>query len=176
MPDILMNDTLTIHDGELSIKVIHFGGHTQSDVVMYVPSEGFVATGDLVADFEPFYFGEADANRWIRSIDQLETMSFRYLAGARGKVQVGKSTMINFREYLQEMSDLACKAADKGTSKEEFLKTILVDSMKSLSHNGYKARIESRRAEMQDAIWNSSLQERITVHAGFFLEYFKKKK
>ncbi len=49
-PDITFEDKLTIWSGDREIRLIHLGrSNTAGDVIMYLPTEKIIATGDIDA-------------------------------------------------------------------------------------------------------------------------------
>jgi glyoxylase-like metal-dependent hydrolase (beta-lactamase superfamily II) len=57
VPSLTIADSLVLHRGERSIEVRYLGnGHTTGDLVVYLPRERIVATGDLVIDPIPYGF------------------------------------------------------------------------------------------------------------------------
>ena len=54
-PSVTLNDRMSIFRGEREIRLVHLGrGHTGGDVVVYLPSERLVFTGDLFFAGAPF--------------------------------------------------------------------------------------------------------------------------
>jgi len=51
LPTITVDDRLTLHRGNRVIDIRHLGsGHTSADLVVHLPNEGIVITGDLVVN------------------------------------------------------------------------------------------------------------------------------
>lgn len=49
LPTITLEDTLTLHRGARTIEIKYLGrGHTSGDIVVHLPEEGILITGDLV--------------------------------------------------------------------------------------------------------------------------------
>jgi cyclase len=57
IPALTISDSLVLHRGERSIEIKYLGnGHTTGDIIVFLPKEKIVATGDLVVDPIPSDF------------------------------------------------------------------------------------------------------------------------
>jgi glyoxylase-like metal-dependent hydrolase (beta-lactamase superfamily II) len=70
LPDISFSDRLTLDLGDLTIKMYFFGrAHSGSDILIHIPEEGILLTGDLFLDgnWLPLFAGQPnlDIARWI---------------------------------------------------------------------------------------------------------------
>ena len=79
---------MTLHRGAREIRILFLGrGHTAGDVVVYLPKERIVATGDLLVEGTS-YMGDAFFTEWIQTIEALKQVDFEHrAAGARRRVQ-----------------------------------------------------------------------------------------
>ncbi len=69
-PTISFSDRLTVNLGDLTLKLFYFGrAHSGTDILVVVPEEGLLITGDLFLDrrWLPLFAGmdELDIPRWI---------------------------------------------------------------------------------------------------------------
>ena len=56
-PNVLMEDSYTIESGKRTIELLHLGhANTAGDIVMWLPEEKIVATGDIVVLPSPYAF------------------------------------------------------------------------------------------------------------------------
>jgi glyoxylase-like metal-dependent hydrolase (beta-lactamase superfamily II) len=72
-PNITFNDRLTLDLGDMTLKLIYFGrAHSGSDILIHIPEEGILLTGDLFLDQKwlPLFAGqmELDVPRWIEAL------------------------------------------------------------------------------------------------------------
>src|SRR2546425_6172905 len=73
-PTITLNDRLTLHHGGREIRIMYLGrGHTAGDVVVYLPNEKVVATGDLLVEGIS-YSGDAFIPDWIDTLERLNSL------------------------------------------------------------------------------------------------------
>src|SRR5687768_5259936 len=51
-PTVTLTQTMTLHRGAREIRLLHLGrGHTAGDVIIHLPKERIIATGDLLVEF-----------------------------------------------------------------------------------------------------------------------------
>ncbi len=72
-PDIAFKNHLTLDLGDLTVNLIYFGrAHSGSDILIHVPEEGILMTGDLFLDINwlPLFAGqlELDVPMWIDAL------------------------------------------------------------------------------------------------------------
>jgi glyoxylase-like metal-dependent hydrolase (beta-lactamase superfamily II) len=82
LPNIVLDDYLRIYLGDRPIDLHYFGrGHTDGDVVIHLPEERIVVTGDLFATWEPYvhlihYAAGGSARDWSRSLERALELDF----------------------------------------------------------------------------------------------------
>lgn len=73
LPDYLVDDSLSLKGKKRSVQLICRGsGHSESDMIMWLPSEKILFAGDLLfIGFHP-WFGEADIPGWLSYLDYMK--------------------------------------------------------------------------------------------------------
>jgi cyclase len=126
-PDDTVHDRLTLRQGKTTIDIRWFGcGNTRGDLVVYLPGEGIVATGDLVVAPVPFAFGSYPAT-WPAALDSIIELRPRVLVPGHGPVMRDLSYVRTVRDMLFAARDQAHTAAARGDSLEQALRLITLD-------------------------------------------------
>jgi cyclase len=111
--DILVSEKTTVDLGDVSVDLlpVPWTAHTAGDLVVHVPSDGVLFTGDLVfVGVVPLVMAGTAAG-WIQALDWLPTLGHRRLVPGHGPMQGADSTAIaDLREYLSWLLDVT--AAD----------------------------------------------------------------
>lgn len=93
--------------GDRQARLITYGaGHTESDAVLYLPSDRIVFAGDLVLGEEHPNLVNSDPEHWLVELDELERLRPERVGtghGRWGTVEVIEGT----REYLTALLELA---------------------------------------------------------------------
>jgi glyoxylase-like metal-dependent hydrolase (beta-lactamase superfamily II) len=155
-PTITMTDSLTIHRGGREIRLLHLGrGHTGGDVVVYLPRERLVATGDLIG-MNPSYLGDAWVPEWRAALDRLKALDFDAILPGHGDVIEGKAKIDHFQAYLADFWTQVRTLHDQGLSAEEAARRVdlrkhavnypTIKEVGILNHGVYRAydQIEGR--------------------------------
>ncbi len=83
-PDLSLSRRLTLHGGGREIQLLFLGrGHTGGDVVVYLPAEELVFTGDLLQPGAP-YLGDGYPDEWIATLEALEELDFEWVLPGHG--------------------------------------------------------------------------------------------
>jgi glyoxylase-like metal-dependent hydrolase (beta-lactamase superfamily II) len=87
---------LTLHRGARTIEIHFLGrGDTDHDLIVYLPKEKIVATGDM--GVHPFPYGFSQQPReWLSTLRKLSQLDIETLVPGHGDVQRGKA-------YLQRV-------------------------------------------------------------------------
>ena len=87
LPTLVFRNELTIRSGERSIELRYLGdGNTAGDIVMWLPRERIVATGDLVVLPSPYAFN-VPPRRWAETLRRLNALGYETLVPGHGPVQ-----------------------------------------------------------------------------------------
>lgn len=86
-PTMTFERRLVLHSGRRTVELLHLGkGNTAGDIVMWLPSERIVATGDMVVRPTPYGFGSHPAE-WARSLAALKDLDYTVLIPGHGDLQ-----------------------------------------------------------------------------------------
>lgn len=100
-PDVIFDDNLTIESGERVIELLHLGhANTAGDILMWLPKERIVATGDIVVLPTPYAFN-VPPRAWAETLRNINELGYELLVPGHGPIQRGT-------EYV----DLVIEAAD----------------------------------------------------------------
>jgi len=143
-PNLVFNDSLTISENGFQMKLAFLGaGHTSGDIVIFIPEDKTLITGDLVHDFEPL-FGDADPASWTEVLEKIKQMDFEYFVGGHGDMHKGKEVLNAWSAYMRELIAKTHVAIQEGLTLEDFEKQITAESFASLE-GGYGQRIQKFR-------------------------------
>jgi glyoxylase-like metal-dependent hydrolase (beta-lactamase superfamily II) len=117
-PDLLIDDRLVLGRGHREIHVIHPGrGNTPGDLVMWLPEERILATGDLVVHPIPYGFGSYP-EEWIATLDRLAGFDFELLVPGHGEVQRDTSYIRRLQALLAEVRRQVAASVAEGKDLE----------------------------------------------------------
>ncbi|MDA0222685.1 MAG: MBL fold metallo-hydrolase [Rhodobacterales bacterium] len=123
-PTTTFSDDMTVYLGNRQINLMHLGrAHTAGDIVIHVPDENVMFTGDIVEYHSACYCGDGHFGDWGNTLDNIASFDVDAIAPGRGDALVGKS-MVNAgieatRDFVESTYRPAARvAARNGTLKD----------------------------------------------------------
>ena len=114
---------LTINLGACEIQLMHLGGHTPGDTVVWIPKASILAAGDLVIAPVP-YGGFDQYLDWIASLNKLIAFNAATIVPGHGSVEFTQEYMAQERDLFKALVDQAVAAVNQGHSFEEFKRSL----------------------------------------------------
>lgn len=124
LPTKTFKDTLTLQAGGKTIELAYLGrGHTDGDIIVYLPIERIMFGGDLFYKDRLSWLGDAYAIEWIETLDKLK--HFDAVIHVPGHGDIGNIDMLqNFQQYLVDLQLEVKKYIEKGKTLDEMKKEI----------------------------------------------------
>ena len=125
-PNVTLQTRMTLHrrfagtDREIQIRFLG-RAHTAGDVVVYLPKEKIVCTGDmLTAGLSNM--SDAFVNEWPGTLDELKKLDFVAVLPGHGDAFTDKSKIDYFQAYLRDVWTEVTRLKQQGVSAEEAAK------------------------------------------------------
>jgi cyclase len=130
-PNVTLNDHLTFFRGDREIRLIHLGrAHTGGDVVVFLPRERVVCTGDmLVAGISNLSDGYV--SEWSETVEKLRALDFTDVIPGHGDPWKGKEKIDHWQAYLRDIWQQASKLHDQKVPAADAAKRIDMTSHKN---------------------------------------------
>jgi len=123
-PNTTLARDMTLHRGSREIQIRFFGrAHTDGDVVVFLPKERMVATGDMITSALS-YTGDAFVEEWPATLEQVMTLDFDTVLPGHGNVFKGKDHIRNLQAYWRDFYQQATALRKQGVPPEEAAKRI----------------------------------------------------
>jgi glyoxylase-like metal-dependent hydrolase (beta-lactamase superfamily II) len=118
-PNVTFETTMTIYRGGREIRLMYLGrGHTDTDVVTFLPKERIVATGDLMESILS-YFGDSYPDDWIVTLEKLKALDFETVLPGHGVPFKGKEKITAFQDYIRDLTAQTKALRAQGLSAEQ---------------------------------------------------------
>lgn len=118
-PNITLHQKMTIYQGDREIQLQFLGrGHTGGDVVVFLPNERVVFTGDLMLPFLS-YMGDGFADEWPATLEALKALDFDVLLPGHGPPLRDKAFIGHIQSYLRDFWKRTEAAKAEGLSIEK---------------------------------------------------------
>ncbi|MDE4305495.1 MBL fold metallo-hydrolase [Phaeobacter gallaeciensis] len=123
-PTTTFSEDMTVYLGNRRVDLMHLGrAHTAGDIVIHVPDQNVMFTGDIVEYHSACYCGDGHFSDWGDTLDAIKSFDVDAIAPGRGDALVGKemvnAAIENTRDFVESTYRPAARvAARNGTLKE----------------------------------------------------------
>jgi len=132
LPTTTVQDRLTLRRGKRTIDVRYFGrGHTSGDLVVCLPKERIVITGDLVVSPVP-YVGSPQSHPgdWSKTLDQILTLHPKTIVPGHGPVLHDDSQVRAMSKLFATIDEQVRAAVKRGETLEQIHQNLNLDSFR----------------------------------------------
>jgi glyoxylase-like metal-dependent hydrolase (beta-lactamase superfamily II) len=123
-PNATLSRDITLVRGSREIQIRFFGrAHTDGDIVVFLPKERMVATGDMITSALS-YTGDAFIEEWPATLEGVLSLDFDTVLPGHGSVFKGKDHIRNLQAYWRDFHVQATAFRKQGVVPEEAAKRI----------------------------------------------------
>ena len=125
-PNVTLQTRMTLHrrfagaDREIQIRFLG-RAHTAGDVVVYLPKEKIVCTGDMLTSGLS-NMSDAFVNEWASTLDELKKLDFATVLPGHGDAFTDKAKIDYFQAYLRDVWTEVSRLKQQGVSAEDAAK------------------------------------------------------
>lgn len=138
LPTLTFDRSLVLHKRARTIHILFFGrGHTRGDVVVFLPNEKVVITGDLVtaADSWPFPRDSYPA-AWSRTLRDIGRLDFTRLIPGHGSVHESKAHVERLATLFASVAEQVQAAIAAGLTSAQAQERVKADEWRDAVTRG----------------------------------------
>lgn len=126
LPTVTVKDRLTLHRGSRVVDILHLGsGHTAADLVVHLPQEGILITGDLVVWPVPLVGNpQSHIGEWAETLDKLRALHPSIIVPGHGPVLRDDSYLKTLSAMFASISKQTAAAVARGETLEQARKSV----------------------------------------------------
>jgi cyclase len=118
-PNVTLRTSLTLYRGDREIQIRFLGrAHTAGDVVVFLPKEKIVITGDMLTAALS-NMSDAFVNEWPATLDQVKKLDFTTVLPGHGDAFTDKAKIDYFQAYLRDVWAEVSRLKQQGVSAED---------------------------------------------------------
>jgi glyoxylase-like metal-dependent hydrolase (beta-lactamase superfamily II) len=141
-PTVDVKDTMTLTRGGREIRISFLGrGNTRGDLVVYLPNERIVATGDLVVAPVP-YATNVYAQDWVKTLDGLMALQSTTVLPGHGPVMRDWSYVRRLKRTIEQTLAGVAAAKKEGLTIAQATERVQLPELRDTFVQG----VETRRA------------------------------
>lgn len=123
-PTTTFSEDMTVYLGKRRIDLMHLGrAHTAGDIVIHVPDQNVMFTGDIVEYHSACYCGDGHFSDWGNTLDNIASFDVDAIAPGRGDALVGPDMVTaaieNTRDFVESTYLPAARVAARGGSLKD---------------------------------------------------------
>jgi len=123
-PNVTLTTQMTLFRGDREIQIRFLGrGHTAGDVVVYLPKEKIVITGDFLTSGLS-NMSDSYPDEWAASLDALKKLDFDTVLPGHGEAFTDKAKIDYFQAYLRDVWTETSRLKKQGVSAEQAAKQV----------------------------------------------------
>jgi cyclase len=121
-PNVTLKTEMTLFRGDREIQIRYLGrGHTAGDVVVYLPRERAVITGDLLTS-STSNMSDSYPLEWAATLEELKKLDFDTVIPGHGEAFTDKAKIDYFAAYLRDVWSTVSELKKQGVPAEEAAK------------------------------------------------------
>jgi len=119
-PNKNLNSKILDLDG-YKLEILYLDGHTKSDVVLFDSQTKILYSADLVFHKRTPATAHADIKKWIKSLEELEKIDYKFLVSGHGIATTSKKPIKENISYLRFLDETLKQSAKNGLDIFEIL-------------------------------------------------------
>ena len=108
-------------------------GHTNGDIIIYIPKENALVVGDLIFDERVPFLGSGNSKSWIKCIDEIIKLKPEVVLPGHGNVLVGQENILNkanfTKQYILDLRSIIKNWIDEYGYDVDYVKNNIVKAM-----------------------------------------------
>jgi cyclase len=121
-PNVTLRTNMTLYRGDREIQIRFLGrAHTAGDVVVFLPKEKVVMTGDMLTSALS-NMSDAFVNEWVTTLDELKKLDFVTVLPGHGEAFTDRAKIDYFQAYLRDVWTEVSRLKQQGVSAEDAAK------------------------------------------------------
>jgi cyclase len=152
-PLMTLDDSLSIVDSGREVSLLYLGtGHTEGDIVLYLPEEKVAFLGDLFFNDALPSVEDASLLEWMKTLREVLKLDARTYVPGHGRVG-SRQDVEEFLGYLEDLKALVEPAVKRGDSLEQVIRDLrLPPKYASFSfQNFFPANLQKMYGELKAA-------------------------
>ena len=122
-PTTTFTDRMTVWLGNRRVDLMHLGrAHTAGDIVIHLPDQNVMFTGDIVEAHSACYCGDGHFGDWGNTLDRIRAFGLDAIAPGRGDAVLGNVGVTQALERTRDFVDSTYAPAAKVAARNGSLK------------------------------------------------------
>ncbi|HKS27175.1 MAG TPA: MBL fold metallo-hydrolase [Pyrinomonadaceae bacterium] len=130
-PTLTVKESLTLRRGSRTVEILHIGGgHTPADLIVYLPEEGILASGDLIVHPVPLVGSTSLPIDYAATLRRLIDLKPKIIVPGHGPVMRDDSYVRRMIRLLDSINSQTEAAVRRGETLEQARKSVQLEELR----------------------------------------------
>jgi glyoxylase-like metal-dependent hydrolase (beta-lactamase superfamily II) len=163
LPDVTFDHELTLDLGGREVRLLRLGrGNTAGDVVVYLPKEKIVVTGDLL-DYPVPYLGGGYPTEEIDTLKSMERLDTQTIVPGHGEILHDKAYLNMVTDFLETVTGSVQRQIFRLGSGSSKLEEVRAAVLKDVDFHAWRQRFAGDDKDNREFFDSYSMPELITT-------------
>jgi len=127
LPELTLTSDLTLHKGNRLIRLLHAGGHTPASILVHLPQERILFTGDVVVTNQHPALDQANTEQWLGALEAIRRMEdVDVIVPGHGETCLPVDTQV-LTAYITAICDRVYEHYEAGLTRRETVDKVTMD-------------------------------------------------
>ena len=133
-PTIFVEDEMLLHVDAKKVNLIDVNkkAHTNSDLLVYIPSQKVVFVGDLVFNDRLPSIRDGNLNGWIEALDEVRLMDVDLIVGGHGEI-VNRTSIDMTYNYIKTLKERVATLLEDGEDIADAVNMVEMKEYKNIN-------------------------------------------
>jgi cyclase len=118
-PELTLTSDLTVHKGGRTFRLIFAGGHSPANIMVHLPHERILFSGDVVVNGEHPCLAQANSMRWLHTLETIRRLNdLDLVVPGRGEPCNPMATEM-LSDYIQKLRERVHECFSEGCTRRE---------------------------------------------------------
>jgi cyclase len=119
VPELTMTGDMTVYKGDKELHLVFAGGHTPASIMVHLPQDRLLFTGNVVVNDEHPALSHANSQRWLQALDMIRCMDDvdAMVPGRGGVCEISVTETLT--RYINQMRDRVYECYQLGCTRRE---------------------------------------------------------
>ena len=154
VPTMTVDERIDLHESMLNLELLYLGrGHTDGDLVLFIPKDRIVFTGDLFYNSALPYTQDASLLEWVATLGELLKLEADIFVPGHGPCGT-RDNVKEFKSYLEELKSLVEPGVARGDSMQQILRDVRLPSRYASYNfqNFFQANLQKMYVELKSQL------------------------
>jgi len=127
LPELTLTSDLTLYKGNKVLHLLHAGGHTPASIMVHLPDERILFTGDVVVTDQHPALDQANTQQWLDALEAIRNMDgVDVIVPGHGDLCTTAETQA-LTDYITAIRERVYKHFEAGLTRRETVDKVRMD-------------------------------------------------